>query len=152
MSLLKCRSTEGNRLWSVWVESTSKDVECTFGILNRRWRCEFVERYNPEATAIYCLEFQMCTPRLSEWILPIWTKVYHFQHLYVSMGSSYKPTYDTTYNLIRNIPESYSEEYSKHRRHRLRNIDFVEQFGFEENAFYFYNNQQITYDTSIIDC
>lgn len=53
MNLLKCRSIGGYRLWSVWVESTSKDVECTSGILNRRWRFKFVERYNREATAIY---------------------------------------------------------------------------------------------------
>jgi hypothetical protein len=24
--------------WSKWVESMRKDVECTFGILKRRWR------------------------------------------------------------------------------------------------------------------
>ena len=28
----------GDRLWSEWVESTRKDVECTFGILKSRWR------------------------------------------------------------------------------------------------------------------
>jgi transposase InsO family protein len=133
INLLKHRSTEGNRFWSAWVESISRDVECIFGILNRRWRFGFLERNNRHLLR----EFRMSIQHLSEWILPIWTKVCHFQHFYVSMGSSYKSTYDTTYGLIHNIPESYSEKYSKHRRHRLRNIDFVEQFGFEENAFYY---------------
>jgi hypothetical protein len=100
MSPLKYRSSEGNRFWSVWVESTSNDVECTFGILNRRWRFEFVERYNREATAMYFLESQKRIRRLSEWILPMWTKVCHLKHFYVSMGSSYKSTHDTTYYLI----------------------------------------------------
>jgi Plant transposon protein len=30
--------TRSDRLWSEWVESTRKDVECTFGILKSRWR------------------------------------------------------------------------------------------------------------------
>jgi hypothetical protein len=64
INLLKCRSIGGNRLWSVWIESTGKDVECTFGILNRRWRFEFLERYNRVATAIYCLESQKSILRL----------------------------------------------------------------------------------------
>ena len=38
MNPLKHTSTRSDRLWSEWVESTRKDVECTFGILKSRWR------------------------------------------------------------------------------------------------------------------
>ena len=38
MNPLKHISTRSDRLWSEWVESTRKDVECTFGILKSRWR------------------------------------------------------------------------------------------------------------------
>ena len=35
---IKHTISRGDRLWSEWVESTRKDVECTFGILKSRWR------------------------------------------------------------------------------------------------------------------
>ena len=38
MNPLKHTCTRSDRLWSEWVESTRKDVECTFGILKSRWR------------------------------------------------------------------------------------------------------------------
>lgn len=38
MNPLKHTGTRDRRLWSEWVESTRKDVECCFGILKARWR------------------------------------------------------------------------------------------------------------------
>jgi hypothetical protein len=35
---LKDTATRDRRLWSEWVESTRKNVECCFGILKARWR------------------------------------------------------------------------------------------------------------------
>ena len=35
---IKHTISRGDRLWSEWVESAKKDVECTFGILKSRWR------------------------------------------------------------------------------------------------------------------
>ena len=35
---MKHTSVRSDRLWSEWLESTKKDVECTFGSLKSRWR------------------------------------------------------------------------------------------------------------------
>jgi Plant transposon protein len=64
MNPLKHTSAGSDRLWSKWVESTRKDVECSFGILNSRWRllrdCIVQETQNDT----YDSEYQKCTRHL----------------------------------------------------------------------------------------
>ena len=57
---IKHTSIPKNSLWSKWVESVRKDVECTFGILKGRFRCLKLPIYNHDKDTVDDMFFTCC--------------------------------------------------------------------------------------------
>ena len=57
---IKYTSIPKNSLWSKWVESVRKDVECTFGILKGRFRCLKLPIYNHDKDTVDDMFFACC--------------------------------------------------------------------------------------------
>jgi Plant transposon protein len=56
----KHTSKSAEALWSRWVESVRKDVECTFGILKGRFRCLKLPIYYQDKDVIDSMFFTCC--------------------------------------------------------------------------------------------